>query len=333
MSRKDAINSLFLKKPESSGPVGDKPTERVRSGAVAAMGVSLQEMANSARAASRLQEQLAVGDRVVEIDPALIDGSTVSDRLTIDVDPAFDQLVASIAENGQQLPILVRPHPERSGRFQIAYGRRRVRAAVQLGRPVAAIVKALSDRDMVIAQGRENLDRSDLSFIEKAIFAKRLEDAGYDRATIIAALAADKADLSRYISVARKVPEQLAHRIGPAPKAGRARWLALAERLEARGSEEVIQDVFTHDSFQSADSDKRFVMALSALTRRSARTAKSRQWIAPQGAKAARIERSSKSLTLTFDEKEAPNFGGYVVERLEELFNEFMAKRGGGSNN
>ena len=59
MSRKDAINSLFLKKPEPAATPQPKSAERVRTGAIAAMGSSLQEMTDGARAAERLQQQLA----------------------------------------------------------------------------------------------------------------------------------------------------------------------------------------------------------------------------------------------------------------------------------
>ena len=156
MSRKDAINSLFLKKPEAASTPQVKHTDRVRTGAIAAMGSSLQEMTEGAKAAERLQQQLAAGETVIALDPGQIDGSRIADRIAIDVDPGFEALVSSISEYGQQVPILVRPHPEKIERFQIAYGRRRLRAAVRLGQSVKAIVRSLSDADLVIAQGREN---------------------------------------------------------------------------------------------------------------------------------------------------------------------------------
>ncbi len=37
------------------------------------------------------------------------------------VDEELDSLVESIRQNGQQVPVLVRPHPERDGYYQIAY--------------------------------------------------------------------------------------------------------------------------------------------------------------------------------------------------------------------
>src|SRR5690606_32194417 len=107
---------------------------RAASGAVKAMGLSLGGLSREIEDARRLKESLSVADRVVEIEPELIDTSFVSDRLGhADGDEDFQALMHSIEASGQQVPVLVRPHPERSGRFQTAYGHRRIRAAARLG--------------------------------------------------------------------------------------------------------------------------------------------------------------------------------------------------------
>ncbi len=151
--------------------------------------------------------------------------------------------------HGQQVPILVRPHPEREGRYQIAYGRRRLRALTELGRPVRAVVRPLSDQQLVVAQGQENSARTDLSFIERALFAAKLEQVGYDRETIMAALSVDKTTLSRLVSTASRIPRSLVESIGPAPKAGRDRWIELATRLEAVGRLKRVEEAVAKDSF------------------------------------------------------------------------------------
>ena len=56
------------------------PKQLVRSGAVGAMGRSLGKLAHAAEEARAL---IAAGDNVVEIDPALIDSSFLTDRLTV----------------------------------------------------------------------------------------------------------------------------------------------------------------------------------------------------------------------------------------------------------
>lgn len=328
MSRKDAINSLFLKKPEPAATGQVKNAERVRTGAIAAMGSSLQEMTDGARAAERLQQQLAEGEVVIALDPKQIEGSMISDRIPTDVDPGFEGLVARIAEYGQQVPILVRPHPEKPDQFQIAYGRRRLRAAVRLGTPVKAIVRSLSDAELVIAQGRENLDRADLTFIEKAFFARRLEDAGYDRATIMAALSTDKSDLSRYIAIARRLPEPIVLKIGPAPKSGRARWIALAEKLAEARSIATVEALLDDPEIETRDSDSRFLLVWKAVDKSAKRAAKrSDVWMNPAGKRAGRVERSEGKTALVFNEKIVPEFATWISSRLDDLYVEFSNSR------
>ncbi|EJJ31583.1 plasmid partitioning protein RepB [Rhizobium sp. CF142] len=327
MSRRDTVNSIFMRKTDTPAPSAgvEKNPDRVRTGAVSAMGASLQEMTEAARAAGRLQAQISSGFSVLEIDPADISNSSISDRIPVERDVDFDALVTSIAEHGQKVPILVRPDPEVEGHYQIAYGRRRLRAAAKLGLKVKAIVQSLSDNELVIAQGKENLDRQDLSFIEKALFAHRLEEAGYPRDVIIAALSTDKADLSRYISVARGVPQTVILAIGPAPKAGRARWLALVDAVSS--SPKKVEAIIEDDAFADLDSDQRLQRVLSKMAARDAKKAAGDIWKTRQGQKAAQIERSGNKTRITFDERMVPEFADYLTTRLDELFDEFGAVR------
>lgn len=109
----------------------------------------------------------------------MIDPSFLRDRLE-ENDAGFTALRNCIARDGQISPILVRPHPTEPGRFQAAFGHRRLRAATELGRPVRCIMRPLSDRQLLIAQGQENSARTNLSFIERCLFALALMEADYD---------------------------------------------------------------------------------------------------------------------------------------------------------
>ena len=122
------------------------------------------------------------GPTLSDLDPDFVDASLIDDRLVADDDGDFKALCDSIALRGQKTPILVRPHPEIIGRFQVAYGHRRLLAAKVLARRVQAIIRPMSDAELVVAQGIENAQRKNLSFIERATFARKLEDAGFDRA-------------------------------------------------------------------------------------------------------------------------------------------------------
>src|SRR5580700_4793454 len=113
-------------------------------------------------AVTRSIEQLRA-QSVVDIEPDVIEASFIADRLD-NSDEHHRALVESMREHGQQVPVLVRPHPTQEGRYQIAYGRRRLLAARELGRKIRAVVKPLSDEQLVVAQGQENSARKDLSF-------------------------------------------------------------------------------------------------------------------------------------------------------------------------
>ncbi len=79
------------------------------------------------------------------------------------------ELAKSFNEVGQLSPVLVRPHPQKEGSFQLVYGYRRYQAAKKLGwSSLKAEVRSLSDEDAVKIALTENVQREDLSDYEKA---------------------------------------------------------------------------------------------------------------------------------------------------------------------
>lgn len=193
-----------------------------------------------------------------DIDPALIDDGGFEDRLGQD-GAAQRALRDSIATYGQQVPVLLRPHPETRGRYEIVYGRRRLAALRELGLPVRAMVRQLDDHALAMAQGQENTARKDLSFIEKAAFAAQLDAAGYDRPAIAAALTIDLPMVSRMLKVGQAFDMALLRLIGAAPSIGRTRWLALVAMIEKDPAALGRAMLFTRrPDFAVLDSDGRF---------------------------------------------------------------------------
>jgi ParB family transcriptional regulator, chromosome partitioning protein len=316
--RRDALKAMMA--PIAAQPTSEEKSGRtpVRSGSLKAMGLSLQSLSQDADEARTLREQLAVGDHVVNLDPTLIDPSFVRDRLESVSAADFEAFEASIAEHGQQVPILVRPSSETDGRYQVAYGHRRLEALQRLGRPVKAIVKNLSDEQLIVAQGRENLERRDLSFIERALFAMRLEDRGFARSALTAALAVHKGNLSTMITVARSIPVELIAAIGAAPKVGRPRWEQLAELLVGAGDK--WRETVASSRFASMDSDQRFAEVFAGA-------AKSKQIIkSKNGAPLAQIVQGKDRVQLTIEEKATPTFAAYLVEELPEIYAAFQRR-------
>ncbi len=264
MARKNLLTGLTERKltagnsDEAAAPRAPSPAFSSR-GAFGAVSRTIDDLAARADAARALEARLATGAVVVELDPATIDRSFIPDRMETD-DESYRSLRASIAATGQASPILVRPHPSDPGRYQVAFGHRRLRAAADLGRPARCIVKPLSDRELVIAQGQENSARADLSFIERGRFAHALEEAGYDRETIMQALSIDKTTLSRLVAVASRLPTDIVDAVGPAPSAGRDRWMLLATVYAERAVARPVDPLLESPEFLAAVSDARFEM-------------------------------------------------------------------------
>jgi ParB family chromosome partitioning protein len=318
----------------ASTPAADAPAEAQRqrsaAGAVKAMGLSLGGLSREVEEARRLKETLSSAERVLELDAGLIDTSFVTDRLGRgdDADASFAELVRSIEASGQQVPVLVRPHPDRPGRYQTAYGHRRIRAAERLGRPVRAIVRALSDTELVLAQGKENTERRDLSFIERAFFAQALMERGFERAVVQEALSLHKAEMTRFLQVAEAVPRRVADAIGPAPKIGRPRWMAMAELLKGEAARVKAEDEITSQRFRAAGSDERFNLLLARLSAK-AKPAAAIPLEARDGAgrPIARIEAVKGRARVEFLDVLGEDFAGYLQAELPALVDAFAAAR------
>jgi ParB family chromosome partitioning protein len=311
-------------------------------GAFGAVTRTIDDLAARADAARALEARLAAGAVIVDLNPKDVDGSFIADRMQHD-DENYRVLLEGIREKGQDSPILVRPHPSVAGRYQVAFGHRRLRAASELGRAVRAVVKQLSNRDLVVAQGQENSARADLSFIERARFARQLEDGGYDRETIISALSVDKTTVSRMISVAAGLPGEVVEAIGPAPGIGRDRWLDLLNVHQRQGKDRPVERLLQDSNFTAGTSDQRFNMVCELLTRPVTAQSKPREpttgrlrargqtryWAPNNGPRVAKITANEQAFILAIDRRIAPDFGDYILEELEGLYKTYTKGRAG----
>jgi ParB family chromosome partitioning protein len=295
---------------------------------LSAVSRSLDGLTDRARRADQIEEQLVQGQTVVSLDTSLIDPSPVPDRMAQSEEEAA-LFREAIRTSGQNSPILVRPHPKTPGRFEAAFGHRRLRAARELGIAVKAVVRQLSDEELIIAQGQENSARSDLTFIERARFAARLEERGYGRDVIAQALAVDKAQLSKLIAVATRVPTEIIDWIGPAPSYGRDRWQSLAEGVADHAVRKKALRFVETEKASALDTDKRFAALMDALRER-VETPKAETCVADDGTRIATVRRTTRNISLQFDDRIAPQFGNYVHKRLEELYRAYRQEQGRG---
>ena len=112
-------------------------------------------------------------DGVIEIPLGRIDPNPKQPRIEFD-DETLGELAESIQAQGVLQPILVRPAGDR---YQLVAGERRFRASKKLGRAtIPAIVRPISDEELLEVALIENLQREDLNAIEEALGYQRLLD-------------------------------------------------------------------------------------------------------------------------------------------------------------
>jgi ParB family chromosome partitioning protein len=285
---------------------------------------SLDELAAQA-------DRLLEGEAVVDLDPEIIDGSFVRDRLEDD-EQDFEELVTAIRDRGQDTPILVRPHPTTTGRYMVVFGHRRLRAATTLGRKVRAVVKDLKDSDHLVAQGQENSARANLSFLEKALFATEIARRQFDgdNAIALSALSIDRATFSKMLAVAT-IPKEVLDSVGAAKGIGRDRWYELKNLLEKPSSLEQASAFIQSEGLKGKTGDDRFnsllafVRSLGKRTR--PRTATTQKWASDDKAVSADIRNDGKIYTFALKAKDAGGFGDYIAENLADLYQAYRSKQ------
>lgn len=321
MARKNLLKSVTGQ--NTAQPEIEARAEYTRRGASRSMMVSIDEMAENAK-------RLTAGEAIVSLDTALVDSSFVSDR--IDDDPEeFAVFVEAIRAQGQSTPILVRPHPTASGRYMIVFGHRRTRAAKALGVPVRAIVKQMEDIAHVVTQGQENTARANLSFIEKALYGRKLLAMGHDKTTIRSALSVDETVLSRMLSVAEIVPSSVIDALGPCRSVGRDRWEELKRAVADPKAAENAGRIIQTEEFQAVASADQFAFLLKQLVRPRRKAVKAKglagSWSAPDEAVKATFATSGKIFSLKLAAPQASEFGRYLSENLKGIYDAFQASK------
>ena len=129
-------------------------------------------------------------------------------------DSALTELAESIRKNGIMQPVLVRPSPKQSDKFEIIAGERRWRAAQLAGLDqIPVIIREIGDKQALELALVENIQRQDLSPIEEANGYQRLiEEFDYTQeelATTIGKSRSHIANLLRLLSLPAEIREML----------------------------------------------------------------------------------------------------------------------------
>ena len=245
--------------------------------------------------------------------------------------PDFETFKKLIGEEGQKVPIQVRSHPVASGRYQVVYGHRRWRACRDLGIQVKAILIELTDNELVVAQGIENAARQDLSWIERALFAWRMDRAGIKARDIRAALGIDDPELARLRSVCRALPVETIEAIGRAPKVGRPRWIELAGVVtnEIKAIKR-IQETLSDDKVSALPSDERFRRVLQSVKKTAPAALPTVDIKSPRGDSVGKVSFSGRDVRFSVEKSRAVAFSTFLKEHLPDLMRKFFAQEDSG---
>lgn len=287
-------------------------------------------ISNVGRALTHLTE-----DSILSLDPAKVDRSPYQDRFENDEDAEaeLEILKISIATEGQKIPVLVRPHPSKPDHYQLAYGHRRLSAIKSMmsdaERPeiikIKAYVRDLTDRQLIEEQALENGVRENLTWIELAMWAVQLKEAGLSHRAICPVLGLSEAAVSHLFRVTSVVPSDIIYAIGRARLVGRPKWTALADLLKDESKVEAVRSMLRTESFRQTDGVGRIAIAMAAASGAS-RTSKDKP---PEAVEFAigervlgRLKTSPSGTTVTIPKKE-DNFARWLAERMPDLMREY----------
>ncbi len=197
-------------------------------------------------------------DQTISID--LIHPNPLQPRKDFDAE-ALNELADSIRRQGVIQPLILRPSA-RDGHFEIVAGERRWRAA-QLAQlhQIPAIVRQLSDKEVLEVAIIENIQRANLNAVEEALGYKQLMEAfGHTQDKVAEALSKSRshiANLLRLLSLPAEVQQMVRN---GALTAGHARALITSENplalamtvvgkgLSVRATEELARKISTRTS-------------------------------------------------------------------------------------
>jgi ParB family chromosome partitioning protein len=158
---------------------------------------------------------------IIEVELKRIRPSRLNPRLEINVE-RLNELAESIKEVGMLEPIIVRPVDQE---FEVVVGERRYRASQQAGlEKVPAIVREYTDDEVVQLNLIENIQREELSAIEKGNVCRYLLEncpEKYPTQNVVAGKIGVSAEtVSQWLKSAEVVPKEVQGLVAPSTISG-----------------------------------------------------------------------------------------------------------------
>lgn len=115
----------------------------------------------------------------------------------------LSQLEESLQATGLLQPITVRPAPNSGEGYELIAGERRLRAAANIGwTRIPAIIKDLSNQEILTLALVENLQRTDLNPVEEANgYHQLIEEFGYTQQTVATMVAKDRSTIANVLRI------------------------------------------------------------------------------------------------------------------------------------
>ena len=139
-------------------------------------------------------------------------------------------LTQSIKDHGVVQPVVVRPSPVQSGRYEIIAGERRWRAAQRAGlSDIPIIVRDVNDRTALELAIIENVQRADLNPVEEALgYQQLIDEHGYSQADLGQVIGKSRSHVANTLRLL-KLPDVIRDMlVDGALSAGHARTLVTA---------------------------------------------------------------------------------------------------------
>lgn len=178
---------------------------------------------------------LSAADVVVQLDPKLVRQSKWKNRheLSFSTQEYADLKSEIEAAGGNVQPIKVRRAQKGDGEqeYEVVYGRRRLRACLDLGLLVNAIIEDMDDLQLFTEMDRENRNRADLSPWEQGVMYKDAIEAKLfpSQRQMAAALNISTGNMSMAVALA-SLPQEVIQAF-PSPLELQHRWAADLTRV------------------------------------------------------------------------------------------------------
>ncbi|QAY72623.1 ParB/RepB/Spo0J family partition protein [Agromyces protaetiae] len=174
------------------------------------------------------------GARLAHLSPADIVPNAQQPRSVFDAED-LAELVHSIREFGVLQPIVVRPHPDEPGKYELVMGERRLRATKAAGLDtIPAVIKDTANESMLRDALLENLHRSQLNALEEAsAYQQLLSDFGITQEELATRIGRSRPQISNTIRLL-KLPESVQLKVAAGVlSAGHARAVLMLDDPEA----------------------------------------------------------------------------------------------------